>query len=128
MKHCILLLEDNDFIRENTVEILELANFEVQAGIDGTKGLELLQQKMPDLILCDIHMPQMDGYDFFTTVKTNKDFASIPFIFLTAFSEKKDIEKALTMGAVDYIIKPFDGDELTQKVEKHLQKRVNTQE
>lgn len=128
MKRCILLLEDNDFIRENTIEILELSNYEVLSGIDGTKGLELLQRKTPDLILCDIQMPQMNGYDFYIATRTNTLFSSIPFIFLTAFSEKKDIEKAVEMGARDYIIKPFDADELIRIVEKYLNEPAESQQ
>lgn len=70
MKHCILLLEDNDLIRDNTIEILELSGYEVVAAENGVKGVELLQSTKPDLILCDILMPQMDGYDFFTITRT----------------------------------------------------------
>lgn len=70
MKHCILLLEDNDLIRDNTIEILELSGYEVVAAENGVKGIELLQSTKPDLILCDILMPQMDGYDFFTITRT----------------------------------------------------------
>lgn len=124
MKHCILLLEDNDLIRDNTIEILELSGYEVVAAENGVKGIELLQSTKPDLILCDILMPQMDGYDFFTITRTQDLFSSIPFIFLTAYSEKKDVEKALEMGARDYIIKPFDADQLIQTVEKYLNGRT----
>lgn len=124
MKHCILLLEDNDFIRENIIEILELSNYEVLSTTDGAKGLELLQTRRPDLILCDILMPGMDGYDFFVATRTDPVISSIPFIFLTAYSEKKDIEKAFGMGAKGYIIKPFDADDLTQVVKKHLNEPI----
>ena len=124
MKHCILLLEDNDLIRDNTIEILELSGYEVVAAENGVKGIELLQSTKPDLILCDILMPQMDGYDFFTITRKQDLFSSIPFIFLTAYSEKKDVEKALEMGARDYIIKPFDADQLIQTVEKYLNGRT----
>lgn len=128
MKQCILLLEDNDFIRENAVELLELADYDVVAAEDGAKGLELLKTIKPDLILCDIQMPGMNGYEFFTTIKVDKSIASIPFIFLTAHSEKRDIEKALELGALDYIVKPFDADELIRVVGKYLQKTASTPE
>lgn len=120
MKPCILLLEDNDFIRENTTEILELSNYEVLAAANGIDGIKLLQEKIPDLILCDILMPKMGGYEFFQEVQKNESISPVPFIFLTAFSEKKEVEKALDMGARAFIIKPFDADELIRVVQKHL--------
>lgn len=120
MKRRILLIEDNDVIRENIIEILELSDFEVIAASDGIKGLELLQFKKPDLILCDILMPQMNGYDFFQAIQQDQNVSSIPFIFLTAYSEKKDVETALSMGAQDYIVKPFDADDLVALVRKYL--------
>jgi CheY-like chemotaxis protein len=125
MKRCILLLEDNDFIRENTLEILELSDYEAVAVIDGTEGLEILKTKKPDLILCDIQMPQMNGYDFFSEVRKDGNTSSIPFIFLTAFSEKREINTALEMGAADYIIKPFDADDLLRIIETHLSPTFN---
>ena len=125
MKQCILLLEDNDFIRENTVEILELSDFDVVAVSDGVEGFRMFQLRRPDLILCDIQMPQMNGYDFFREVRKNENASSIPFIFLTAFSEKKEISNAFKMGAADYIIKPFDADELLRIIEKHLSPMFN---
>lgn len=120
MKHRILLLEDNDFIRENTVEILELSDYEVVAVPDGARGLAIFDARTPDLILCDIQMPRMNGYDFFKAIRKNEKAASIPFVFLTAFSEKKEIISALEMGATDYIVKPFDADELVRLIKKHL--------
>lgn len=120
MKPCILLLEDNDFIRENTIEILELSGYEIIAAIDGIKGLELFHSRKPDLILCDIQMPGMNGYEFFTTITADKTASSIPFIFLTAYSEKSEVAKALEMGAAGYIIKPFDADDLVSLIKKHL--------
>ena len=120
MKHFILLIEDNNFIRENTIEILELSDFEVTAAIDGVEGLELLQKRKPDLILCDIQMPRMNGYDFFQAVQNDTNISSVPFIFLTAFSEKKEVERALGMGARDYIVKPFEADDLITLVKQYL--------
>ncbi|HEX6847988.1 MAG TPA: response regulator [Chitinophagaceae bacterium] len=125
MKQCILLLEDNDFIRENTVEILELSDYEVVAVSDGVEGFRMFQMRRPDLILCDIQMPEMNGYDFLREVRKNEDASSIPFIFFTAFSEKKEISNAFKMGAADYIIKPFDADELLRIIEKHLSPMFN---
>ena len=127
MKRCILLIEDNEVIRENTREILELSDFEVIAASGGIKGLELLQIKKPDLILCDILMPEMNGYEFFQAIQKDHDVSSIPFIFLTAYSEKKDVEKAMSMGAEDYIVKPFDADDLVALVRKYLPELIQGQ-
>lgn len=124
MKHSILLVEDDDFIRENTMEILELSDFEVMAASDGIKGLELLRIKKPDLILCDILMPEMDGYEFFQAIQEDQSVSSIPFLFLTAYSERKDVEKALSMGAEDYIVKPFDSDDLVVLIKKYLPEMI----
>ena len=121
----ILVIEDNQDILENTSEILELSNYEVISARDGMKGLELLKSTRPDLILCDIQMPQMNGYEFFEAIKAD-DKTSIPFIFLTAYSEKIEVTRALEMGAADYIIKPFDADELVNLIKKHLKDPIQT--
>ncbi len=108
----ILLIEDNADILENLTEFLEMEGFKVVTAIDGKKGLELAIQLMPDLIICDYLMPQMSGKEVLKelvdTVKTHE----IPFIFSTSMSEKSDKEKALRLGADEYIIKPFDLDTL----------------
>lgn len=109
------------------MEILELSDFEVLAASGGIKGLELLQIKKPDLILCDILMPEMNGYQFFQAIQQDHDVSSIPFIFLTAYSEKKDVEEALSMGAQDYIVKPFDADDLVALVRKYLPELIQGQ-
>ena len=120
MKKYILLVEDNDPIRENTVEVLELANFEVNAISSGKKGLEMIDERKPDLILCDIAMPQMDGYEFLKVVREDFGLTSTPFIFFTAFSEKSDIQKGMQLGANAYMIKPFEPDDLISLIRQHL--------
>jgi CheY-like chemotaxis protein len=126
MKQCILLIEDNDPIRENTAEWLDLSEYEVIVASGGKEALEMMTTiKRPDLILCDIMMPQMDGYEFLRIIKQEHQLTSIPFIFFTAYSEKKDIEKGLQMGASDYIVKPFEPSELVQRIRKHLPKQVS---
>lgn len=116
----IVLIEDNTEMRENIKEILELADYDVFAAENGKVGVALIKDKLPDLILCDIMMPELDGYGVLYMVSKNIDTASIPFIFLTAKSEKEDFRKGMNMGADDYISKPFDDTELLDSIEKRL--------
>lgn len=118
----ILLIEDNKDVRENTAEILELANYKVLQAENGKIGVELAQQKNPDLIICDIMMPVLDGYGVIHLLNKSQQTAGIPFIFLTAKSERSDFRKGMEMGADDYISKPFDDIELLKAVESRLKK------
>jgi CRP/FNR family transcriptional regulator, polysaccharide utilization system transcription regulator len=118
----ILLIEDNPEVRENTAEILELSNFDVITAPNGREGVKLAQEAMPDLIICDIMMPELDGYGVLHILGKNPATASIPFIFLTAKAEKSDFRKGMTLGADDYITKPFDEAELLNAVEIRLKK------
>ena len=116
----ILLIEDNKDVRENTSEILELANYKVIQAENGKQGVEEAQHHKPDLIICDIMMPVLDGYGVIHLLNKNQETASIPFIFLTAKSEHLDFRKGMEMGADDYISKPFDDIELLNAVESRL--------
>ncbi len=118
----ILLIEDNNDMRENTAEILELANYTVVTAKNGKIGVELAQKEIPDLIICDIMMPVLDGYGVLHLLSKNNDTASIPFIFLTAKAERSDLRKGMEMGADDYVTKPFDDIELLKAVESRLKK------
>lgn len=118
----ILIIEDNTDVRENTAEILELANYKVLQAENGKLGVELAQQKKPDLIICDIMMPVLDGYGVIHLLNKSPQTASIPFIFLTAKSERADYRKGMEMGADDYITKPFSDIELLNAVESRLKK------
>lgn len=118
----ILIIEDNPEVRENTAEILELANYKVLQAADGKAGVELAQKAKPDLIICDIMMPVLDGYGVIHLLNKNADTASIPFIFLTAKSERNDFRRGMDMGADDYISKPFDDIELLNAIESRLKK------
>ena len=120
MKKFILLIEDNEPIRENTAELLELADYEVLAANGGKNGLEMISERKPDLILCDIAMPQMDGYEFLRAVREDYGLSSTPFIFFTAFSEKSDIQKGLKLGANDFVVKPFEPDELISLIGRYV--------
>ncbi|MCL5129148.1 MULTISPECIES: response regulator [unclassified Algibacter] len=120
----ILLIEDNEDVREMTAEILEIENYEVATAENGKVGVEKARQFMPDLILCDIMMPILDGYGVFEQLSQDHKLAYIPFIFLTAKSEKSDLRKGMTMGADDYLTKPFDADELLLAIEARLNKNT----
>jgi DNA-binding response OmpR family regulator len=118
----ILLIEDNSEIRENMAEILELAGYEVCTAQDGKDGMTLAMANNPDLVLCDIMMPVLDGYGVLHMMQKNETLQNIPFIFLTAKSERTEIRKGMEMGADDYITKPFDGTELLNAVASRLKK------
>ena len=108
----ILLIEDNKNILENLTEYLELEGYRILVANNGKKGIELAREFIPDLIICDVMMPEMDGHEvlhlLLDTVKTNE----IPFIFSTSMSEKIERAQALKLGADDYIVKPFEMDAL----------------
>lgn len=118
----ILLIEDNKDVRENTAEILELAGYSVATAADGKKGVEQVNKNKPDIIICDIMMPVLDGYGVLHMLSKNPDTAGIPFIFLTAKAERSEMRKGMEMGADDYITKPFDKSELLNAVEGRLKK------
>ena len=118
----ILLVEDNDQIRENTAEILELADYNVSTASNGKEGYETASKSPPDLIICDIMMPVLDGYGLLHLISKNDHLKSIPFIFLTAKTERGDFRKGMEMGADDYITKPFTDIELLNAVESRLRK------
>jgi DNA-binding response OmpR family regulator len=118
----ILLIEDNDDIRENTAEILELSNYKVFVAENGKIGVEKAMEHTPDLIICDIMMPGLDGYGVLHAVHKNEAIKNTPFIFLTAKTERSDFRKGMELGADDYITKPFEGIELLNAVESRLKK------
>jgi len=124
----ILLIEDNLEVRENTEEILSLANYNVVAAPNGKVGVELALKEKPDLIICDIMMPELDGYGVLHILSKNADTALIPFIFLTAKTEKTDIRKGMTLGADDYLTKPFDDTDLLNAIEVRLRKGAMLQQ
>jgi CRP/FNR family transcriptional regulator, polysaccharide utilization system transcription regulator len=118
----ILLIEDNKDMRENTAEILELSRYEVLTAKNGKEGVEIAQTKKPDLIICDIMMPMLDGYGVLHMLSKNTETANIPFIFLTAKAERSDFRKGMEMGADDYVTKPFDDVELLNAIERRVLK------
>jgi len=118
----ILLIEDNDDVRDNTAEILELSNYEVIVAENGKTGVEKALEYLPDLIICDIMMPVLDGYGVLHAVHKNDPIKNTPFIFLTAKTERGDFRKGMELGADDYITKPFSGTELLNAVDSRLKK------
>lgn len=118
----ILVIEDNRDIRENLSEMLRLANYEVYEAENGKQGVETALVKRPDLILCDIMMPILDGYGVLLMLQKNPATSNTPFIFLTAKSERLEVRKGMEMGADDYIIKPFDGTEVINAIDGRLRK------
>jgi CRP-like cAMP-binding protein len=118
-----LIIEDNNDIRENIVEILELAGYTVHAASNGKTGVELAVKNIPDIILCDIMMPELDGYGVLYMLNKNPETLAIPFIFLTAKAERVDLRKGMEMGADDYLTKPFDDMELLNAIESRLKKK-----
>lgn len=118
----ILIIEDNPEIRENTQEILELAGYKVFSAEDGKDGVEQAIQHIPELILCDITMPVLDGFGVLHMLQRNDQLKDIPFIFLTAKTERSDFRKGMEMGADDYITKPFSGTDLLTAIESRLKK------
>lgn len=120
--HVILVVDDNREIRENTAEILELAGFKTFVAENGKKGVEIAMAEKPDLIVCDIMMPDLDGYGVLHLLKKNRETENIPFIYLTAKTERSDFRKGMEMGADDYITKPFDDIELLKAIDIRLKK------
>ncbi|MEP1095182.1 MAG: response regulator [Cyclobacteriaceae bacterium] len=118
----ILVIEDHREVRENIAEILELANYAVETASNGKEGIKMALYSPPDLVICDIMMPELDGYEVLYLLTKNPKTASLPFIFLTAKAEKTDFRKGMNMGADDYITKPFEELELLGSVERRLQK------
>jgi len=116
----ILLIEDDPALRENTAELLELSNYNVRTAPNGKAGIDLVDQEKPDLIICDIMMPELDGYGVLERINSNPDYAHIPFIFLSAKTEHKEIRKGMNLGADDYLTKPFTEKELLDAIESRL--------
>jgi CRP/FNR family transcriptional regulator, polysaccharide utilization system transcription regulator len=118
----LLLIEDNPDVRENSAEILTMAGYSVRTAENGKIGVELVKAERPDLIVCDIMMPVLDGFGVLQVLSMSEETAAIPFIFLTAKTERSDIRKGMEMGADDYLTKPFDDVELLKAVESRLNK------
>jgi CRP-like cAMP-binding protein len=124
----VLVIEDNTDIRENIVEILGLAGYTVFAASNGKTGVDMALKNLPDIILCDIMMPELDGYGVLYMINKNPELSAVPFIFLTAKAERLDLRKGMEMGADDYLTKPFDDLELLTAIETRLKKKQAQQD
>ncbi|MEM1358238.1 MAG: response regulator [Bacteroidota bacterium] len=122
MSKQILVIEDNEEVRDNLAEILELYGYTVTQAKDGIEGVKAAMETPPDLILCDVMMPALDGFGVLNLLGENERTASIPFVFITARTEKEDIRRGMNLGADDYITKPFYKDELLKVVQTRLRK------
>jgi CheY-like chemotaxis protein/CRP-like cAMP-binding protein len=118
----ILIIDDNEDIRENTAEILALGGYRTITAENGKKGVEAALAEKPDLIVCDIMMPELDGYGVLHLLRKNPETEGIPLIFLTAKAERSDLRKGMEMGADDYVTKPFEELELMNAIESRLKK------
>lgn len=124
MKKKILVIEDTLEVRENICEILELAGYKALDAPNGKRGVEIAVNSQPDLILCDVMMPELDGFGVLKILGKKAETNKIPFIFLTAKAEKSDFRKGMGLGADDYITKPFDDTELLEAIEMRLTKHA----
>lgn len=123
----ILIIEDNQEVRENIAEILMLSNYKTLEAENGKEGVQKAIEKKPDLIICDVMMPKLDGFGVLKILNKNPDLMHIPFMFLTAKAEKSDFRKGMGLGADDYITKPFDDVELLEAIEIRLSKSEKLQ-
>ncbi len=119
----ILVIEDNPEMSENISSILQLAQYRVTSAPNGKEGVKLANQLRPDLILCDIMMPELDGYGVLHILHAEPETATIPFVFITAKADKKDLHQGMSLGADDYLTKPFESTDLLKMVEIRLKKK-----
>lgn len=122
MQKTVLVIEDTIEVRENICEILELSGYNVISADNGIKGVRMAHTALPDLILCDVMMPELDGFGVLKILNSNGHTAGIPLIFLTARAEQDDFRKGMGLGADDYISKPFDDVQLLEAISMRLQK------
>lgn len=118
----IVLIEDDTILRETTAELLDLAGYQVKTASDGKRGVQVAKEYLPDVIISDIMMPELDGYGVLQDLSQDQSTKGIPFIFLTAKTERKDIRKGMELGADDYLTKPFEEHELLGAIESRLAK------
>jgi signal transduction histidine kinase len=120
----VLVIEDIETIRENILETLKAENFEPIEAENGVEGISLAKQHLPDLILCDVMMPEIDGYGVLQALQQDPTTATIPFIFLTALADRDRIRKGMELGADDYLTKPFEVQELLRAISTRLGKQA----
>ncbi|MEB3886104.1 response regulator [Lyngbya sp. CCY1209] len=119
----VLVIEDEEAIRENLVELLEVEDFDVLEAENGRVGVEQAKKHLPDLILCDVMMPKLDGFGVLKELRSQLDTATIPFIFLTAKADRHDLREGMDLGADDYLTKPCSMEELLRAIATRLEKQ-----
>ena len=119
----VLVIEDDPFILTNTLEILELEGFTVIAAEDGAEGIERAQSHKPDLVLCDVLMPKLDGYGVLKALRASPDTSEIPLVFVSATPREDILAASIKLGASDYLSKPFRASDLLSVIRKHLSSR-----
>ena len=120
----ILVIEDELFVRENIVELLEAEDFEVFSTENGILGILWAQENIPDLVICDVMMPEINGYEVLAEMRELPMTSLTPFIFLTAMADKGDIRQGMELGADDYLTKPFTREELLGAIYSRLAKQA----
>ncbi len=120
----LLIVEDEAAIRANILDLLKAQNFDLIAAENGTIGVEMALSHLPDLIICDVMMPELDGYEVLKTLRQHPLTATIPFIFLTAKADQADLRTGMSLGADDYLTKPFRSKELLQAIATRLEKQA----
>lgn len=116
----ILVIEDEEFIRDNLIELLEIEGFQAIGAENGFVGVQLAKESQPDLILCDVMMPELDGYGVLSALREDSATAAIPFMFLTASADRNNLQKIRSMGMNDYILKPFNIDKFLAAITNRL--------
>lgn len=116
----ILVIEDEVFIRENLIELLEIEGFEALGAENGTVGVQFANDYQPDLILCDVMMPELDGYGVWAALRKNPLTSEIPFMFLTASADRNNLQKIRDLGFNEYILKPFHVDKFLETITKRF--------
>ncbi|MGO2103692.1 MAG: response regulator [Psychroflexus halocasei] len=122
MSKKVLLIEDDQTIRENTAEILELSDYNVETAANGELGIQSAIKFQPDIIVCDIMMPKLDGYDVLKALSQHPKTKRLPFIFLSAKTDRNDVRKGMNLGADDYLTKPYEEEDLIHAIESRIAK------
>lgn len=127
MKEKILVIEDEKGIRENLKEILALKDYLVYTATNAKEGITEATVKKPDMIICETNVPEIDGFEVLQFVRQNRNLSNVPFIFLTAFTQRAHVIRRMELGADDYITKPFTTKELVRAIENCFRKQKQLQ-
>src|SRR6056297_2559235 len=118
----ILIIEDEQEVREEITDILKFEGYDVIPVSGGAEGVKAAVENSPDIVICDILMPEMDGFEVLQKIKSHPAFSLVPFIFVSAMAERKSLRKGMEQGADDYLFKPFSREELLKALESRIQK------